>query len=160
MREKPIMKAIQVSYSNTTGKFRAKAEGVPAIFRSIEQGSGYTSAKIAQELAEKYNWLTFNGEVKYRLEQAFLPNGDDVFVFVELPPKEPASDIRRDLRLLLEKYKAQLVALNRNDHQPSIDVILKIESTGKFPRDTLVEFDYSVVNINDYELSEEAIADE
>jgi hypothetical protein len=151
------MKAIQVSYSNTTGKFRAKAEGVPAIFRSIEQGSGYTSAKIAQELAEKYNWLTFNGEVKYRLEQAFLPNGDDVFVFVELPPKEPASDIRRDLRLLLEKYDARLVAVDYT-HQPSSDITIRLESAKTHGRDVLIELDYSVTDCNAYELSEEAIA--
>jgi hypothetical protein len=103
-----MTKAIVVSYSNLTHKYRAKAEGVPAIFRSIEQDGGYTAPRIAQELADKYNWLTFNGVLKYRLEHGFLPNGDDVFVFVELP-KELAPDIRRDLRLLLEKYDARLV---------------------------------------------------
>jgi len=153
------MKAIQVSYSSITHKYRAKAEGVPAIFRSVEQDGGYTASRIAQELADKYNWLTFNGVVKYRLEHGFLPNGDDVFVFVELP-KEFAPDIRRDFRKLLEKYNAQLVAVNNDDHQPSIDVALRIESTGKFPRDILIEFRYPVVNIGDYELSEEAIADD
>jgi hypothetical protein len=152
------MKAIQVSYSSTTGKFRAKAEGVPAIFRSIEQGSGYTSTKIAQELAEKYNWLTFNGEVKYRLEQAFLPNGDDVFVFVELPPKEPAPDIRRDLRLLLEKYNARLVAVDYT-HQPSNDITIRFECAKPHGRDILIELDYSATDCDAYELSEEAIAD-
>jgi hypothetical protein len=153
------MKAIQVSYSNTTGKFRAKAEGVPAIIRSIGQGSGYTSSKIAHELAEKYNWLTFNGKVKYRLEQALLPNGDDVFVFVELPKKEPASDIRRDLRLLLEKYDARLVAVDYC-HQPSNDVTLRFQSVKPHSRDVLLELEYSVTDCNTYELSEESIADD
>jgi hypothetical protein len=77
------MKAIQVSYSNTTGKYRAKAEGVPAIIRSKEENGGYTASKIAHELANKYNWLQFNGETKYRLVEGFLPNGNDVFVFVK-----------------------------------------------------------------------------
>jgi hypothetical protein len=152
------MKAIQVSYSNLTHKYRAKAEGVPAIFRSIEQDSGYTSSKIAHELAEKYDWLTFNGEVKYRLEQAFLPNGDDVFVFVELPPKEPVPDIRRDLRLLLEKYDARLVAVDYT-HQPSSDITIRLESAKTHGRDVLIELDYSVTDCNAYELSEEAITD-
>jgi hypothetical protein len=49
------MKAIVVSYSNLTRKYRAKAEGVPAIFRSVEQDGGYTAPRIAQELADKYN---------------------------------------------------------------------------------------------------------
>jgi len=83
------MKAIVVSYSNITHKYRAKAEGVTAITRSKEEGSGYTSEKIAQELAEKYDWLTFNGKTKYRLERGFLPDGDDVFVLVELPTAQP-----------------------------------------------------------------------
>ena len=82
------MKAIQVSYSSLTHKYRAKAEGVPVIFRSVEQDGGYTAARIAQELADKYDWLTFNGKPKYRLEHGFLPNGDDVFVLVELPPND------------------------------------------------------------------------
>lgn len=153
------MKAIQVSYSNITHKYRAKAEGVPVIFRSVEQDGGYTASRIAQELADKYNWLTFNGEPKYRLEHGFLPNGDDVFVFVELPPKEPEPDIRRDLRLLLQKYDARLVAVDYC-HQPSNDVTVRFESTKTAPRDVLIELDYSVTDCNAYELSEEAINDQ
>jgi hypothetical protein len=72
---------------------------------------------------------------------------------------EPEPDLRRDFRNLLEKYNAQLVVVNNDDHQPNIGVTLIIESTGKFPRDTLIEFTYSVVDSSDYELSEEAIAD-
>lgn len=83
MRKQKIMKAIVVSYSSLTHKYRAEAEGVPAISRSIEQNGGYTAARIAQELADKYNWCKFNGEAKYRLEHGFLPNGDDVFVLVK-----------------------------------------------------------------------------
>lgn len=153
------MKAIQVSYSNITHKYRAKAEGVPAIFRSVEQDGGYTASRIAQELADKYNWLTFNGVLKYRLEHGFLPNGDDVFVFVELPKEEPEPDIRRDLRLLLEKYKARLVAVDYC-HQPSNDVTVRFESHEKGLPEVVLELDYSVTDYNAYELSEEAINDQ
>jgi hypothetical protein len=152
------MKAIQVSYSSITHKYRAKAEGVPAISRSVEQDGGYTASRIAQELADKYNWLTFNGVVKYRLEHGFLSNGNDVFVFVELPKEEPKPDIRRDLRKLLEKYNAQIVVLDYC-HQPSSDITLRVETIGKFPRKVLIQFTYSVVNSEDYCLSEEDIAD-
>jgi hypothetical protein len=94
------MKAIQVSFSNTTGKYRAKAEGVPAIFRSVEQDGGYTAARIAQELADKYNWLK---DGKYRLEEGCLPNGDSVFVFV------------KDVQPLLDKVEYILsIDYNRN----------------------------------------------
>ena len=149
------MKAIQVTHL-PSGKLQAKAEGVPAIRRSKETLETHNPARhIAIQLCNKYNWLE---DGKFRLEEGCLPNGDAVFVFVKNPEFEFNPDIRRDFRKLLEKYNAQLVALNRDDHQPSRDVLLRIESNGKFPRDTFVEFDYSVVNINDYSLSEEEIS--
>ena len=46
------MKAIQVTHL-LSGKLQAKAEGVPAIFRSVEQGSGYTSEKEALKLRNR-----------------------------------------------------------------------------------------------------------
>lgn len=77
------MKAIQVSYSNYTHKYRAKAEGVPAITRSKETLDTDNPARdIAHQLANKHNWLE-NG--KYRLEEGCLPNLDSVFVFVKNP---------------------------------------------------------------------------
>jgi len=152
------MKAIQVTHL-LSGKLQAKAEGVPAIRRSREAlDDNNPKLDIATQLCNKYDWLTFNGVTKYRLQQAFLPNGDDVFVFVELPPKEPVPDIRRDLRLLLEKYDARLVAVDYT-HQPSSDITIRLESAKTHGRDVLIELDYSVTDCNAYELSEEAIAD-
>lgn len=75
------MKAIQVSYSNITHKYRAKAEGVPAITRSKETLTPNLEAlDIARQLANKYNWLE---DKRYWLAQGSLPNGDDVFIFVK-----------------------------------------------------------------------------
>lgn len=153
------MKAIQVTHL-LSGKYQAKAEGVPAIRRSKETLDPNNPAlDIATQLCNKYNWLQ-NG--KYHLEEGCLPNLDTVFVFVknEIVPKP---DIRRDLRLLLEKYKAQLVAVNNDDHQPSTRVHIRFETVKYSPsRDTLLAlYDNGwAVDSGDYILSEEAIADD
>lgn len=151
------MKAIVVSYSSLTHKYRAEAEGVPAISRSIEQNGGYTAARIAQELADKYNWCKFNGVLKYRLEHGFLPNGNDVFVFVELPKEETKPDIRRDLRLLLEKYDAQLVA--RDYNYPNACLHILFEKVGGYPTLLHINDHHETIDSTYYDLSEEAIAD-
>lgn len=150
------MKAIQVSYSSLTRKSRAKSEGVPAITRSQETlDNSFPALDIATQLCDKYNWLQ-NG--KFRLEEGGLPNGDTVFVFVK-NEVEPKPDIRRDLRLLLEKYDARFLAIDKCCHQPCSEVLLRFEATGSYPRDVLLELDYPEVDSIDYQLSEEAITD-
>jgi hypothetical protein len=75
------MKAIQVTHL-LSGKYQAKAEGVPAIRRSKETLDPNNPAKdIAHQLCAKYpHWLQ---DGKYRLVEGCLPNLDSVFVFVE-----------------------------------------------------------------------------
>ena len=75
------MKALQVSFSSLTGKYRAKAEGVPTITRSRETlDNSFPALDIATQLCNKYDWLQ---DGKFRLEEGCLDNGDTVFVFVK-----------------------------------------------------------------------------
>jgi|GEM_PF-6690353 len=148
------MKAIQVSYSSLTGKSRAKAEGVPAITRSQETlDNSFPALDIATQLCDKYNWLQ---DGKFRLEEGGLPNGDTVFVFVK-NEVESKPDIRRDLRLLLAKYNAQLVAVDYND--PSACLNIKLEAAGGYPTLFHFEQDNQDFDSTHWSLSEEAIND-
>ena len=148
------MKAIQVSYSSLNDKLRAKADGVSSIssLRSNLNNSS-PALDIATQLCDKYNWLQ-NG--KFRLEEGGLPNGDTVFVFVK-NEVESKPDIRRDLRLLLAKYNAQLVAVDYND--PSACLNIKLEATGGYPTLFHFEQDNQDFDSTHWSLSEEAIND-
>jgi hypothetical protein len=150
------MKAIQVSRSSVTGKLRAKAEGVPAIIRSKETLDDNNPAlDIATRLCAEYNWLQ---DGKFRLEEGGLPNGDTVFVFVK-NEVEPKPDIRRDLRLLLEKYDARLVAMDYT--YPDFESIqISIRTVKDYK--PILEFgtDETIIDSTHYLLSEEVIANE
>jgi hypothetical protein len=75
------MKAIIVKYlpaTNTKGsRLKAMAEGVPSIIRGFDHKyNDGGKAQIAQELCNKYGW---DG----KLVSGQLPNGDNVFCFIE-----------------------------------------------------------------------------